>query len=238
MTFAVRPIFASTVKDPYFANVALLMHMDGGNGSTAFVDNSPTPKILTSFNAAQSSTQVKFGPSSAFFSTAAFQCVTIPSHTDFEVGNGNYTVEAWMFRTGVNSTAGRVWTRYNDQYSGMDLSIDTNGKLAHYLSSTGTSWNLVSGAASAIIPLNQWVHVASVRNGGTLTAYVNGSGTVISSGLGTATLSGMGNRSVGGQPGVATNRTFPGYLDEFRITKGVARYTADFTPPTRPFPNS
>jgi hypothetical protein len=82
--------------------------------------------------------------------------------------------------------------------------------------------------------LNTWHHIAVVRNAGTYKVFKDGTDITTSTYTDSSTLdlSGMiiGDSSVSG-------RNFVGYIDEFRITKGVARWTANYTPPTAPFPN-
>jgi hypothetical protein len=77
-----------------------------------------------------------------------------------------------------------------------------------------------------------WNHVAIVRNGSTWTVSINGTS------VGTATYSGTVNIPIGpleiGWAGT-TDSYFTGYIDDLRITKGIARYTANFTPPTAAF---
>jgi hypothetical protein len=97
--------------------------------------------------------------------------------------------------------------------------------------SSGTNPAVVS---SSNFPTSQWVHVAGVRYNGTIYLYINGSS------VGTPTTN-TGNIN---QTSVAVGRTFPGfdgnymtgYVDDVRITYGIARYTANFTAPTTAFP--
>ena len=98
-----------------------------------------------------------------------------------------------------------------------------------------SSWDIFNGAtiATTSLSLNTWHHIAMVRNGSTFTLYVNGTsaGTLTSSGNIWSTLSrnlylfGKWQTS-GGANGLN------GYVDDYRITKGYARYTANFTPPS------
>jgi hypothetical protein len=90
--------------------------------------------------------------------------------------------------------------------------------------------------ASTAISANTWVHFAATRSGTTVRLFRNGALD------GTATISGQaGSNSItiGNQaPGLGNNNYLIGYLDDIRLTKGVARYTTSFTPPTAAFPNS
>jgi hypothetical protein len=85
------------------------------------------------------------------------------------------------------------------------------------------------------ITTNTWYHVAVVRNGTSFKTYINGAEVHTQT-----TSNSLGDYTT---PLVIGARTFDynvklnGYIDELRITKGVARYTSNFIPPTAPFPN-
>lgn len=226
--------------DPKFSNVSLLLHMDGDNNSTTFLDASLSPKIITAYGGAKVSTvQSKFGGASAYFDTTALTSVVVPYSAAFDFGAGDFTIECFVYRTGNNPNTGRIWSANGDFFIQVDLTVGADGVLNVAMSSTGTNWNLVSGPVGTALTLNQWVHIAVVRNGGTAYAFINGARYTLSTSLGATALvnngtNGVTARSIGGQAN-GTNRSFVGHIDEFRVTKGVARYTTTFTPPTRAF---
>jgi hypothetical protein len=220
------------------SNVSLLLHGDGTNGSTTITDNSPSPKTVTAVGNAQISTaQSKFGAASiAFDGTGDY--LTVPSTgTPGDLGAGNFTVELWHFLISRLNTFPCLINNYSFFAAG------SFALFAGHNSSTTTKYQLAlngSGFPSinstANISYNQWVHLAVVRNGLTITLYVDGiaSGTVTSA----ATLAGTnGSLWVGTAGDVLTDGAINGYMDDIRITKGVARYTANFTPPIAPFPD-
>jgi hypothetical protein len=109
----------------------------------------------------------------------------------------------------------------------------SSGVLSYYLSSTGTSWNIAQQISMGNISATTWTHIALVRNGSTFTPYINGvAGTTTTS---SATLTTSTLPFVIGATGVGTS-PFNGYIDDFRMTRGYARYTSNFTPPTTAFP--
>jgi hypothetical protein len=225
--------------DTYYNDVALLLHMDGANGSTTFTDNSPSPKTVTANGNAQvSTTQSKFGGASSYFNGTG-DYLSIPYSSDFNFESSNFTIECWLYRTGVNANGHRIYNSGGDLYGQVDIFINASGFLECYGTTNGNDWNAWASTSIALIPLNAWTHIAIVRNVGTVTAYVDGIGTTLTSSLGTSTLAnGTGaasTRTIGGQPG--TNRSYLGYIDEYRITKGIARYTSNFTPSAAAFPN-
>ncbi len=79
------------------SNLSLLLHMDGTNGSTTFTDSSPNSHTITASGSASiSTTQYKFGTASGYFSTA-FDCLTIPDSSVFDLSGGVWTIGFWIY---------------------------------------------------------------------------------------------------------------------------------------------
>ena len=214
--------------DPYYNNVSLLLHGDGANGSTTIVDNSPSPRTVTAFGDAQISTaQSKFGGASLAFDGSG-DYLSISNSASMAFGSDAFTVEAWIYQTTNVSTYAPIFYSNGSNGSGIGFLVDSSRGLSVYwnnfrISSTTTKY-----------ALNVWNHLACVRDlNGSLRAYLNGtpvgSGSAIGSPVFGATWIGV-NQSY-------TAEAFNGYIDDLRITKGIARYTANFTPPTAPFPD-
>jgi len=218
-----------TPLDQDYRNVSLLLHGDGANGSTTIVDNSPTSKTVTAVGNAQISTaQSKFGGSSiAFDGTGDY--LTIPASADFSFGTENFTVEFWYYHLG--GTDKGLFANNSGSGVGVNFLVGALGSFRIY---NGTSGGNVADF-SASPALNTWQHVAVVRQSGTVTLYVNGaaSGTANWAGVNAGNVATF---SVGAAYGNA--RFANGYMDEFRVTKNIARYTSNFTPPTAPFPDA
>lgn len=225
--------------DADYASVSLLLHCDGANGSTTFTDNSPTPKTVTAVNNAQIKTdQSKFGGSSAYFD-GTLDRLTVPNHTDFSLSSGDFTIEAWVRPTMLDTND----RNYLSQMA--DIADNANRQFACSIKSTSASfyWT-VNGltdtrfSVTYSFSINTWYHIAWVKSSGTLSCYINGQqtgGTVIPGTLfnSTADLC-VGTFGKYGEDGY-THLDYHGYLDDIRITKGVARYTAGFTPPAAAF---
>ena len=219
--------------DLFRSQVSLLLHGDGTNGSTTITDSSPTPKTVTAFGDAKISTvQSKFGGSSlAFDGTGDYLAA---SSSDFAFGNGDFTVECWARFTTLgdhNIVATRGAPAVANAWSfamssGTVLTSVAQGKL-YFITDTVVATTSISLAA------NTWYNLAVSRQGTSLRIFVDGTQQANATNSQNLTVSNLavGNAVNGAQ--------FPynGYIDDLRITKGVARYTANFTPPTAPFPD-
>jgi len=221
--------------DPGFESVSLLLHGDGANGTTSFIESSAVPKALAAGgNAGISTAQSRFGGSSILFDGVR-DYVFLPADLALAMKSSDFTIEMWVHKLGNNANFSRLWNVDGDMYADVNLSIDPSGKLVSYGSSNGSSWNAWAFATGVAVPDGAWKHIALVRLGGTVTLYVDGSGTVLTTALGTAALHDGGYAHVIGGQSTGVDRAFNGYIDEVRITKGVARYAANFTPPAQAF---
>lgn len=212
---------------PFGAQVSLLMHFDGSNGSQTFVDSSSNALTVTASSTAQiNSTQSKFGGAS-LLCNASDDRLTISDNPNLNFGTGDFTVECWLYMTG---SFGCPFSKNGDD--------DWSAAYGWELSNTYTAFFVASGAAlfGPAIPQNQWVHLAAVRNNGTCTLYIDGvsvASQALPGNLSNVYDLTIGNRYITSQGGWC--RLFPGYIDELRIIKGYAAYTSDFTPPDLPF---
>lgn len=218
--------------DPYGSQVELLLHMD----DTALSDVIGHAVTLNA-GAARSATQSAFGGYSAAFGGGG-EYLSIPYTSDFAFGSGDFTVEMWVYKTANNPNASRLWSTNGDYYDGISISIDASGNLVAYGSSNNASWNLFSAASIVAVPNGAWKWIVFQRTGGTLDCYFHGTRYTITTGLSTIALMTQTALAhvIGGQAGI--NRSLNGYVDEVRVTKGVARYSgATITVPSAPFPN-
>jgi hypothetical protein len=226
------------VIDPHYGNVTCLLPFDGYGGSTIFTD--ATGKTWTANGNAQlDATQSKFGGSSAMFDGTG-DYLSAADAADFEVGADAFTLEFWLRRTAVSGSSNVCCLfskgRQNTAgYASYGLFINTNN-LYLVASSTGTSYAITATGSGSILN-DTWYHVALVRDSASWRVYLNGV-LDISSATSVTPLDTAYGPFIAGEPisaGVA--RDFNGRLDNLRLTKGVARYTSGFVPPTRAFPN-
>ena len=218
--------------DPYYNNVSLLLHGDGTNGSTTIVDSSPSPKTVTAFGDTQISTaQSKFGGSSIAFDGSG-DYFEIASDASLALG-ATFTIEMWYY---LNTTASRhtfISQAFTEAFNGAgSISIYTEG--ATYPAQLRVSFGGSLTIGSISVAATTWTHLAVVCDNGTLSVFMDGqyaAGPTYDA-RHTHSTQPLFSGRLSQYAGYDTN----GYIDDLRITKGVARYTSTFTPPTAPFP--
>jgi len=181
-----------------------------------------------------SNTVRKFGTHSAEFNFG--KSLAIPTNTGLNFGTGDFTIELWHYLTARVSTYPTIFSNYDTVGAAGLLGI-----FAGHVSSTVNYQVCVNGAwpglpsimTSTPVIYNQWAHLALVRSNGVITLYVNGvsAGTSVFTGA----LNGVGPTTYIGKTITGADSAIAGYLDEVRITKGLARYTKAFVPPITTF---
>lgn len=218
----------------YDPNVSLIMHFSGADNSTNIIDSSYNEKaIIVNGNAKISTTQSKYGGSSLYLDGTG-DYLTTPDNADFDLGTGDFTIEFWAYCTDQ--------TNNFPTYLATD-GVWADGAFAYRFDNTGQGskfsihWNpddpLLSSANT--FPNDTWTHTALVRNGNLLTLYVNGNNEASATLSPTRTLdlSRGGNMFIGSSPWDGGAGYVNDYIDDLRILKGIALYTANFTPPTQ-----
>jgi hypothetical protein len=201
-------------------------------------DNAMMNNLETVGNAQISTTQSKFGGSSMSFNGTNSGLYTA-STPNLAFGSGDFTVEGWVY-----FNANLPYLDGDSLYSAALFGqSNTNGLALVFKSgsSSGPPNNLaftvigVSTANTTIsTSLNTWYHIAVTKASGTVRVFLNG---VQQNLFANSTTFAQSVGTVGYLNIASFNDWFPGYIDDLRITKGYARYTANFTPPTAAFPN-
>lgn len=156
------------------------------------------------------------------------------NNTAFSFGTGDFTIEFWYLRTGTNGTYARYFQLADGDVTtgiGISQNATTQNSIIIAISSNGSTYDIVNLTAVNITDL-AWNHVALVRNGTNFTVYINGTGTSLATSSASIYYSGTGSIVIGGQ--ASPSRNLAGNISNFRIVKGTAVYTANFTPPTSP----
>lgn len=204
--------------------------------TNAGITDATAKNVLETVGNAQISTaQSKFGGSSMLFDGTG-DYLTFPSSQNFAMGTGNFTFEGWVYATAsdpVNATG-----IFQQGTSLFPASVSNTLAVSIRPVSATVRWHTYANNtfqdSTATVSLNTWYHFAFVRNGTTTTLYVNGSSVItVTSDTTNYTGTFFGIGSIYGT-GAETN--WEGYINDLRITKGYARYTANFTPPTAAFP--
>lgn len=212
--------------DPYFSNVSLLLPMIYN-----FIDHSPTLKpIFVNGNTSISSSKSKWGPGSGYFDGSGDYLTITPQGDEFIFGTGDFTIECWVYYTGSgwNTIFGNNYTNTNNNSYWLGFSIP-NVKFIHR-----TSSGIITNLTSSVISSNSWHFISVSRNGANLRLFVDGNIQSTDTNFSTAFVGISGNSFVG-VASISMPDIFSGYIQDLRITKGVARYTANFTPPSEPF---
>jgi hypothetical protein len=218
-----------TAGDRYFNETSLLLH-GNADGSGNILDSSPSPKTVSKFGNAASATPPSypnsnsaFGNAIAFDGNGDYLLSTLSSILSF--GRSDFTVESWIYLLALPASYATIVDSRpaNGNYTdALGWAVNNLGQLGLY----ADDWLV---GPTGTISTNQWTHVALTRQGTNLRQFINGS--QAGSGASDYNFSRQ-DAYVGTTP---STFFFNGYIDDLRITKGVARYTSNFTLPTAPF---
>lgn len=215
----------------------LLLHMDGTVGSTTFTDSSTSAHNITAVGSVSITDNGKFGQFGFF--PAISDYLTSPDHEDWYLASGDFTIDMWLYFMPF------TWTQPGDYFGICGQYVDSNN--FWYLILNGwfgkLTFNVVSGGSikagyytTANALSAGWQHVALVRKNSNIYIFVNGISQTLTVGNAISTNE-IPDLAAPLEVGAAYNHSyyFPGGIDEFRISKGIARHTTDFTPPVAPY---
>jgi hypothetical protein len=214
----------------------VLLGFNGADGGTTIVDSNIGGSSHTwtaAGNANTDDAQKKFGLTSLACDGTG-DWVTTADHADFTLGTSEFAVDFWLNCSAASGTAERL---AGQAASGLAAATGawymerhtTDVIRAHV--SNGSAWTTVTGTTT--ITATGWHHAALVRSGNTLKLFIDGEqegGDVSFS----ATVNDSANALRVGAAGEETGDPWTGWIDEFRLSVGAARWTTDFTPPTVP----
>ena len=217
-----------TRTDSNSSSIVLAVPMDGTNGGTSFSDQSATikgsgsAKTITVSGATTSTSQGKYYGSSASFNGSSN--LSVASTTDFDFNSINYTIELWFY---ADSTTISPHSRLFEFSSGVFAAyIYSDRSLYVKGGNVGASGDISFPAGSYFS--NQWNHLAVVGySDGTRTAFLNG---VLRSTTGGGNPSGAQSLSINGD--TSGSYRWTGYVSDFRVYKGAAKYVGEFNPPS------
>jgi hypothetical protein len=213
--------------DPHWGNVVLAMPMDGLDGQAVFVDQSTNKNVVVYGITTTTTEKSRFG-TSAKFNGSNSRLVVLDPDFDFRFGGEDFTIE---FFANFNSLVG------NGQILSSGTGSSTTSFLCMYSPGSGLR---IDAGSSYYFPwsptVGLWYHIAFVRSGVLLRCFVNGALVGDEKNIGTFAYPNTATQLNIGSITPYLSTVFSGYLDEIRITRGVARYLANFTPPDMPLP--
>lgn len=220
-----------SIGDPYWSSVVSLLHFDGSGGSTTIVDE--TGRSWSVFGNAQLDTAVKKWGTASLGLDGTGDYLSTAHVSALSVDSGDLTIEAFV----VIDVTGKIHTicnkRPSTSASEFSFYVDTTNKLTFAAFNSGST--VVALVSTATLTLGTIYHVAATRSGSIWSIFIDGN--LEASGSQTSAPQMSTTPLLIGRDGFNTSRDLDGHIDDFRYTKGVARYTASFSPPSGPFPN-
>jgi len=212
---------ATDITDSY---TKLLLHCNGEDGSTAFIDSSPYDHTVSANGDAQIDTaQYKFAGASGLFDGSG-DFLEIPDSDDWNFGAGDFTMDFWV-RFNDTDSENYFYNQYTGPSDNVRFSLSPTNNLIFRSKSSGEeqayyyyNWTYSTGV---------WHHIALVRNGSNLYLFIDGDSktwTDIYTAINTNTLPDVSAE-------LKIGEYLNGWIDELRVSKGVARWTSNFTPP-------
>ena len=195
------------------------------NPNPNIIDKSQSSNLKVFGNTTGSTTQVKFTDSKSMYFDGSGDYIKTSASTDYDLPT-DFTIEAWIHPTALSSNRLIVDT-YNTSKAGSYQLYwrGTGSSLAFYSQGDGM---VLQDPSSSSIFVNAWNHVAVSRSGTSAKLFVNG--IVVDTATNSRDFTHGIPVAIGYQQATGTNY-FAGYIQDVRITKGLARYTANFTPP-------
>ena len=224
----IAPFTPSTVLRDVPGTVLLLK----GNNAGIY-DATGRNNLITVGDAKTSQVIKKYGNNSMYFDGTG-DYISILAQPNFNFGTGDFTIEGWAYTTTVATAYQAIISQRSGDATatvGWSMQFATNTFTTNFTNGT-TAYSIVHQTTIAV---NTWYHVALVKSGTSVNIYLNGiassspqtvASTYAVTGSGTTVYVGYASSGSAISP-------FNGYIDDLRITKGVARYITSFTPPPR-----
>ena len=226
--------------DASFANVMLLSGFEGVDAATTFTDESGVARTLTAVAQAQVDTaQFKYGVSSALFDGTG-DYIQAADSADLSLTNQDFTIEGWVRYAGTPGTTKQVlashWLNTGNLRSWALQRHDASTARFNY-SANGTAYVSADFTFNSVGSV--WYHIALCRDGANLRFFVNGTQGGATHDISTTSLFDSTDVfRIGAYNNSGISNVTNGWIDDFRLTIGTARYTANFTAPSTAFPRA
>lgn len=240
---------ASSSINPVTGDVVLLLHGDGVNNGTVFTDSSLYNRTATRVgNTVTSTAQSKFGGSSIYFDGNG-DYLTFPDDDAWFFDTDDWTVEMYFMAVSYNHAATSLKypnligqrTNYNNNHAWDTYIVGHAGgsylnlNFSYDYPSASPSGATIAG--DGLLGTMIWHHVAWSREGATLRGFLDGV-LLATHNIGTRSINNSTEKLyIGALPGVIAETYWKGWIEELRIIRGQAYYTATFTPPAAPHPD-
>ena len=223
--------------DLNYSDVSLLLSMEGSNGSTTFTDSSNAGETISAeSNALISTAQFKFGSSSYDANNSDAELRV--SNTVLPSGANDFTIECWIYLETLPSIGGGsasdsyIFVNWGGTSNNLQFLIHREGGLRIIQKVSNSNVLIAEQGNTNGWSINTWYHVAATRSGDAWRVFRDGTL------LGSDTYSGSNYLAsddswIGGKGNAGYVK---GYLDNFRISSGIARYASNFSVPTAAFP--
>jgi len=208
----------------------LLLHMNGTNGSTSFTDSSYQNESITNTNGVTHDTSIKkYGSASAYFNGTSSQQLSITPNANFQLGTDAYTLEGWFYLNNTSDAQYIFDMRQSGDTTGLygvlvDLGSTNNYNFSFVMGGDAIGDGQILGTNLTTGTWYNWS--ISVTSDGTVYRHFNGNyqGSVTRNSAITSNNFRLGS--------IYTNGSyFQGYMDEVRLTYGIARYNfSNYTP--------
>lgn len=206
----------------------LLVHFDGSNASTVFTDKSGNGHVITgSGNAQITTTQFVFGSASLLLDGTG-DYVQTPASADFNLGSGDFEID-FRIRFVAIATSVRLCGSWTTGSRSFLLSLLSSGTVLDFRSSVDGTNVVTTNTFSWTPILNTWYHVLVSRSNGIIRAFIDGTKIGTDQANADNFFESTGTFEIGAGAGLSPVN---GQIDEFRVSKGTARWFSNFDPPT------
>ena len=217
------------------SDTKLLIHFDGADEAQAYT--AETGQTVTfEANAQLDTAQKKFGTASLLLDGTDDK-VTVPDSLDWVFGDGNFTIEGWFrFNAAADGIRYNLVGQFLNTQNYFIFRREATDKLQIYFESGDIGIGSFATTNDWKPNTAQWYHLAVVRNGAACLLFIDGVSQAVTQTTAWGTLPDYASDLMIGDWEHSALYPFNGWMDEIRISKGVARWTANFTPPTVPYP--
>lgn len=204
-----------------------MLHFDGSDAATTFTDE--IGKVWTAVGNAQLDTaQKKFGTASLLLDGTG-DYITTPDSDDSNFAAGDFTIDCWARWNSLTGLQVFI-SQFTDSDNNWQFQKESDNSFTFFASSGGSTNRGYFYTAAQSLSINTWYHIEFCRSGSTAYFFLNGVSKALTQGVAWGTLPDLAVVVAIGA--VNTGSTMNGWIDELRVSKGIARHTANFTPAT------